>query len=1416
MSDSDEDREIKLPSPKRTRTDICVRNISNTNEEKTHTESSKQHTEVCIEYLSNKDLWQSLVQKLNDSGNLVDFVTLIKCLHSGAIPMDNIVFLLMLERAKFGARQNTCGMRYREVTKLFWSIVYRLCKSSGLKFFSGPKNWGQVVSKETSKGHYKGVNSKINFAVPNEKMLRSINNKLPKVIPPGIIEKSLHLLRNQKDVILMADGKLVSKGLGSNFLGDVNLFGHETNPNLRTLEDELWKYVCFVSDSVRKTCTVPQCDRYTNICEITEIMTTLMHRIREYMELKRKKLNNMPNTGLVNPKVLSKLKTEIYTAQIWIQKVRVLNVRLLKLLSSIQTNDNLFSDNCTVELTTEPNIRMLHEAQYVQEHIDIYEFPHLIKKGSDTANDIIKQSTIQSIEAYDLLGLSTTKKLRRKFKIYITEEIPMDVEQFTDYTPNVDAIATTCKLFLPAYLPSCTLFYEEGVRLMNGLVVPNLLSCRPAGIVRHNHGIPLEQFKCNQNLNNDHENFCVLVNTEPACFGNIAMTCKPCKKFAVNCLVTMRLTQKLKCLYVTVGTTSVSFCFVTFEQSVWKKLYRHLRDHYDQMPARIPDKLGELKHELNALLDTYIQQKASVICELPRLRGVEQMTIEPQQFSAYVKPAFVSKSSTSILLEDDFEIISYDVCRLIEEGFNHLRVEASEILAFVATNPHRITVQGIPPHLPIAYGLRGHSMTTTVMRSMLCDIMKKLDEGNISVLCEVYDGQFHKLITRDANGEPLTRLQFQLDYFKKIMKTYDKKDLLNELLPYSSVNQEDLDELTSMPFHTGCAELESITVHMTRQGTIKKFLVCSNEIGNFTFGHFQTRFRSRLWNKLLNPEDQQQQRPSSNNQLTNNELMDIIRGTRFHRQQMFASSYNDFESSDSESDDPDYEPSDLLEYSSESDSNEDINISLMSNISTTSTTAEGETCISKILDKLQKLKTNKHNWRNHDLNSFLRDYLSSKECINKLFLYELDVINKEVFLSYGKYLFNPKDKKQVRVEKLSMQLRKIPNLFTSTIDEQQTEVFEPRSLKDIYYEYIMSKLYPKEYIAAAYCEVHNLEEVKKWENKTKVPIEVNIEGTDIRHIIFNYPEFNSRRDKFEMRTFDYTHILNNLRFHICNKGFANVSREAFIAISDKDHELLPRAIVEEKLDRQNASISKRFFSAEVEQCLQSMNYHSEAQFVRVTRNWFNACDERGIPAYERLSKLSAMYHYLLNLYTFSEYPPETTHIQGIPIKTFEALLHTISTRYILYGLSSSKTYNNRAISTLAVESFFSDLNRFEFSGLGAPKSVDIPKLISHVVHVNTTKHDPKRGFEFTTSTRDNYPCHLMELEQHTDTEYAVNHPFDEARPKSKKQTKRLFSLSKPKQITKGGRGIRQFFKIDESRLTDEQRYGRSIDISNLD
>ena len=171
-------------------------------------------------------------------------------LSTGELPCNNIVLLLLLDRARFQKCRNTVGMWYRDVCKLFWSIVYRLCKGVGLKFFGGSKNWGQVISTQCVKSNYDPKISKINFALPSEKVLRYYSRSLPKIIPPGKIHCTMGLLRNKKDIILMGDAKLVTKGFNTNFSGDVNLFGHETNPNLDNLKEYMERRIDFISEYV--------------------------------------------------------------------------------------------------------------------------------------------------------------------------------------------------------------------------------------------------------------------------------------------------------------------------------------------------------------------------------------------------------------------------------------------------------------------------------------------------------------------------------------------------------------------------------------------------------------------------------------------------------------------------------------------------------------------------------------------------------------------------------------------------------------------------------------------------------------------------------------------------------------------------------------------------------------------------------------------------------------------------------------------------------------------------------------------------------------------------------------------------------------------------------------------------------------
>ena len=91
---------------------------------------------------------------------------------------------------------------------------------------------------------------------------------------------------------------------------------------------------------------------------------------------------------------------------------------------------------------------------------------------------------------------------------------------------------------------------------------------------------------------------------------------------------------------------------------------------------------------------------------------------------------------------------------LVEEGLNFLQVEASEIFAFVATDSDRVL-----KHLPVAYGLTGHSMSNDIVHNIRKDIRNELNLRNTFVLCKVYDGQVHNLIVRSNSGKPLTQIQ---------------------------------------------------------------------------------------------------------------------------------------------------------------------------------------------------------------------------------------------------------------------------------------------------------------------------------------------------------------------------------------------------------------------------------------------------------------------------------------------------------------------------------------------------------------------------------------------------------------------------------------------------------------------------------
>ena len=74
-----------------------------------------------------------------------------------------------------------------------------------------------------------------------------------------------------------------------------------------------------------------------------------------------------------------------------------------------------------------------------------------------------------------------------------------------------------------------------------------------------------------------------------------------------------------------------------------------------------------------------------------------------------------------------------------------------------------------------------------------------------------------------------------------------------------------------------------------------------------------------------------------------------------------------------------------------------------------------------------------------------------------------------------------------------------------------------------------------------------------------------------------------------------------------------------------------------------------------------------------------------------------MYEFLTADVNFMSVPfqYDGQYIKGMSWQTYEAILQNISTHIQLYSFTKGGTYNSRAVSTLANESFFADLVQLE-------------------------------------------------------------------------------------------------------------------------
>ena len=172
----------------------------------------------------------------------------------------------------------------------------------------------------------------------------------------------------------------------------------------------------------------------------------------------------------------------------------------------------------------------------------------------------------------------------------------------------------------------------------------------------------------------------------------------------------------------------------------------------------------------------------------------------------------------------------------------------------------------------------------------------------------------------------------------------------------------------------------------------------------------------------------------------------------------------------------------------------------------------------------------------------------------------------------------------------------------------------------------------------------------------------------------------------------------------------------------------------------------RMFNYDIENYMRTNGFEETADFIKLVRNWHDACNRRGLSADERVQHLFAMHEFLTKAVNFDSVPFQFPgrYIRGMTWQTYEAILQMISTRIQLYTYSRDNTYNARAVSTLANESFFADLVRYDKESHGYPKGSNVSRVFGRVVLINYFKHKCDKNYVLSAMIKGKYDIKLAE------------------------------------------------------------------------
>ena len=898
----------------------------------------------------------------------------------------------------------------------------------------------------------------------------------------------------------------------------------------------------------------------------------------------------------------------------------------------------------------------------------------------------------------------------------------------------MNAIGTILGLIMPSMFPACHKFKECGSYFIGTEDFPKLIEDSPDGIIECDENCSGQT--CRNIVGYPIGKIVVEIKCPYSPISNPAMLPIAYQLPHYNACQVLTHMKAVDCnvsVFVSCGLQSTSVSFVDFDNDTWNKLFNFSKEMFADPEIRKPTESQPECVKLKSDLKEYCENNCVLIAEIPTLLTVDDQTLVTSRMPSERNKMYrirkdIGRSTVDWQSIND-QII--DLCdenrELLQKCNEALRRKATELLLFVASDTDREFNKDVPSCIPIAYGLKGKSIRMDTARKMINVLRNDLKDKGLRILAESLDGQWAPMVFRDADNNPLTLYELDKDCWIKFAHM-GKKNILKYMETFSHVSVKNME---------GLAKPERFTEGRYRNGNVgfdvnfklnddkdKRELVMFLSTYSFCgqldvpegFSKFQTPNKNkhkRLWGLEMS---------------VSGNLLTVLKSPQ--------ATTNLLETTEDSTSVELDEQTINLQHDIVSENVEEGFVESQSNIALNqneSSSMDDSQKIRRILMTTHKyvlediliclICLNEDKWKSYDVEELYNKHLSSTTNIYKsLLLKEICEILKCIKHVPGKNLTWEKCENKLQ----NAQLLGYILGHVDCVETHKIKVKRMKSLRQFCWDQIEMNV-PITVVRVAAAQWLFRMVYPKWLERSSVPVRYDVPCDYHEYNIFAYPEFHSGRQQIEPRIIDPSHCLTNMRVHATTKWIFNCNPEAFKAVSKFNNDLLSAGLVHEPLlDKQSVSYAEQVFSEEVANTMVSLGFHKEAKLVNHIRNWFDACNKRGLSVEKRIEYLIDINKYFMQFYPVMRYPMSCSHIRGLPSTTFQAILHNSSLRITLYHLSKQKTYNQRAVSTLSVESFFSDLSALARSNSGIPLTANIPRYLAKVTQMNNIKHDPTK------------------------------------------------------------------------------------------